>query len=96
MRLVIGSCRIVTAGPVWSTLLAIMGFGAVTTPWRTIYVHPSAVCDRRLIRHERAHIRQMDRDGWLRFWVRYYWWLIRYGYWDHPYEVEARKAERWS
>lgn len=86
--------RIVIAGRFWTFALAVMGFSAVTTPWRTIYIHPYAVGDRRLIRHERAHIRQMDRDGWWRFWLQYYWWLLKYGYWNNPYEIEARRAER--
>lgn len=85
--------RIVTAGPVWSLILKWMDFGAVTTPWRTVYVLPECMGDAALIRHEQAHLRQMERDGWLRFWGRYYWWLFKYGYWDNPYEVEARKAE---
>lgn len=33
----------------------------------------------------------------LAFWsaviaVKYLWWLCRYGYWNNPYEVEARVA----
>lgn len=27
------------------------------------------------------------------FAVRYLWWLARHGYWNNPYEIEARAAE---
>lgn len=88
------SPRFKLAGPFWCTVLQLLGFHAVTTPWMTVYVHPYGANDRALLRHERMHLRQIRRDGWLRFWVQYYWWLIQYGYWNNPYEIEARAAER--
>ena len=48
--------------------------------------------DRGLLRHELCHIRQMRRDGHLKFWVRYYWWMITMGYAANPYELEAERA----
>lgn len=47
----------------------------------------------RLLRHEREHLRQIERDGRLLFALRYSWWTLRHGYWNNPYEVEARAAE---
>lgn len=44
------------------------------------------------IRHEQEHLNQMTREGKLRFMANYVWWLLRYGYWNNPYEIEARKA----
>jgi len=49
--------------------------------------------DKRLYRHELEHFYQVQRDGWLRFYVRWLWLTARHGYWNNPYEVEAREAE---
>lgn len=61
--------------------------------WGAIYVLPGSECDERLLRHERCHLAQIERDGRLLFTLKYSWWTIRYGYWRNPYEVEARAAE---
>jgi hypothetical protein len=26
--------------------------------------------------------------------IKYVWWSVRYGYFNNPYEIEAREAER--
>ena len=46
-----------------------------------------------LLRHERKHLAQIERDGRLQFSIKYTWWTLRHGYWNNPYEVEARAAE---
>lgn len=49
--------------------------------------------DKRLIAHERCHVKQMWR-GWLvGFAVLYLYYLWRVGYLNNPYEIEARIAE---
>lgn len=73
--------------------LRLTGFKGWTSLWGVIYLYPGwENCDW-LIRHERMHLEQMRRDGKARFMLRYTWWLLRYGYQDNPYEVEARAAE---
>jgi len=62
--------------------------------WNTIYLRPGYENDAALIRHEKAHLEQIERDGRVLFSIRYLWWLARYGYWDNPYEVEARAREQ--
>lgn len=57
------------------------------------YIMPGCEDNARLIRHELCHLRQIERDGRAKFAVRYMWWLLRYGYHDNPYEIEAREAE---
>ena len=47
----------------------------------------------RLFRHEMEHVYQVMRDGWWTFYIKYLWWLYRYGYEQHPYEQEARGME---
>jgi len=79
--------------------LRALGGDGITTPWLTIYILatvknlPSPVL-KGLIRHEVVHIRQIQRDGQLRFWGRYCWWTITKGYAANPYELEAYAAQR--
>ena len=43
--------------------------------------------------HERMHVEQWRRHGRMRFLARYLYYHFRYGYWDNPFEIEARRAE---
>ena len=54
---------------------------------------PGYESDQRLLRHERKHLEQIERDGRLLFSLKYSWWTIPHGYYMNPYEVEARAAE---
>lgn len=69
------------------------GFLGWTSFWRVVYVLPGHKRNARLLRHERCHLAQIERDGRLWFAVRYAWWTLRHGYWRNPYEAEARAAE---
>jgi len=69
------------------------GFRGWTSFWNVIYVLPGSEHDKRLLRHERKHLEQIERDGRILFSIKYLWWLCRRGYWQNPYEVEARAAE---
>lgn len=69
------------------------GFSGWASFWRTIYVLPGFENDERLLRHERKHLEQIERDGRLLFAIKYSWWTLRHGYYMNPYEVEARAAE---
>lgn len=69
------------------------GFAGWASFWNTIYVLPGFEHDQPLLRHERKHLEQIERDGRLLFSIKYLYWLCRYGYKKCPYEVEARAAE---
>lgn len=69
------------------------GFAGWTSFWSTVYVLAGHETDQRLLRHERCHLDQIQREGRICFAVRYLWWLVRYGYQANPYEIEARSAE---
>ena len=69
------------------------GFQGWTSFWNVIYMAPGYELHEALIRHERKHLEQMQRDGKLVYLIKYTWWLLRYGYKMNPYEVEARAAE---
>lgn len=70
------------------------GWVAVVSPWRTIYVLPEWIDNEAVRRHEVAHLAQMDRDGWFKFWRQCIWWYVGRGYDRSPYEIEARAAEQ--
>lgn len=67
----------------------------LATPWGVIYyIDEVSSNDQSLRRHEKTHIRQMERDGIFKYMVMYnYYWIVK-GYKNNPYEMEARKAER--
>jgi hypothetical protein len=83
--------KIRKAGPFWGTFLWAFGFNGVYTPWG-IFLTPKYFNNRALRRHEICHWLQRRRDGFIPYWVKTFWYLARYGYWNSPYEVEARKA----
>jgi len=58
-----------------------------------IFVLAGARVTPRLIAHELAHVDQIQRLGWVHYVVRYVTLLARYGYWNHPMEIEARGME---
>lgn len=71
-----------------------LGFAGITWPWRAIWILPEEWENEWLWRHELVHAQQVERDGAVWFSVRYLWWLVRYGYRNNPYEVEAYGVDR--
>jgi hypothetical protein len=81
------------SGPILAYMKA-FGFQGWTSFWGVIYMAPGYELHQGLIRHERKHLEQMQRDGKLVYLIKYSFWLLRYGYKMNPYEVEARAAEQ--
>ena len=82
-----------TATGLIAAYMRLCGFRGWASFWRTIYVLPGNEHNERLLRHERRHLEQIERDGRVLFSIKYLWWLCRYGYYMNPYEIEARAAE---
>jgi hypothetical protein len=66
------------------------------TIWSAILLRrPLARVDDDLIAHELVHVWQGQHD-WVRLWISYLrpstFWGDRSGYWENPYELEARSA----
>ena len=80
------------SGPILLYMKA-CGFQGWTSFWGVIYMAPGFETHQGLIRHERKHLEQMERDGKVLYAIKYTWWMLRYGYRMNPYEVEARAAE---
>ena len=66
----------------------ITGYRGLTL-WPFIFVNDKT--NKGLIEHEKVHIEQQQRGWLIGFYVKYLYYNIRHGYWDNPYEVEARK-----
>ena len=75
----------------WTRFLLMAGSAAITMPWQTIYCLPGREGDDTLFAHERWHLIQISRDGALTWTVKAFWYLLRYGYRNSPYEIEARE-----
>ncbi len=46
------------------------------------------------LRHELKHVQQYRQQGKWLFLIKYLWKSLHRGYWNNPYEIEAREAER--
>ena len=82
-----------TAPRLIAAYLRWQGYRAITLPPFGIYALPGSENDKRLARHETVHWDQYQNMGAVRFYVTYLWLLMRYGYMNHPMEIEARNAE---
>lgn len=50
--------------------------------------------NRKVKRHEDDHVDDIKAEGWYIFYPKWFYYTIRYGYWNNPYEVKARKNSR--
>ena len=82
--------KIKEAKGLFKLFLNAFNYGAITMPWQTVYVKRDRLNDSGLISHESIHIEQMQREGAIVFTFKYLWYLLKYGYWNNPYEIEAR------
>jgi len=70
------------------------GFFGWTSFWNTIYYIDSVPpAGSSLRNHELKHIEQINNTGRFKFFFKYLYFNIKYGYKNNPYEVEARKVE---
>lgn len=79
--------------PLLEWIMRRFGFHGWTSLWDVAYIVPEYINDPGLIAHELKHLEQMRRDGKFIYMMKYMWWLIRCGYLNNPYEVEARQAQ---
>lgn len=82
-------------GPLVPRLAGVLGGmggpASAVTLGRTIVLDPAARLTRSLLAHELVHVEQWRKDRL--FPLRYAAASLRYGYWNNPYEVEARAAQ---
>lgn len=82
-----------TANGLIAAYMKLCGFKGWASFWGVVYMIPGYETNQRLLRHERKHLEQIERDGRLLFSLKYLYWFCRHGYYMNPYEVEAREAE---
>jgi hypothetical protein len=73
-------------------LLTALGYQAVVTPWRVVYVLAEREDDASLLLHELCHVAQIRRDGRWLFFCRCTACFCLYGHSRSPIEIEARAA----
>lgn len=65
---------------------------------KTIHLHNTTkedfLKDERWVKHELAHVEQYKKHGVLKFLTLYLWYSMKYGYYNNPFEVEAREKEK--
>lgn len=73
--------------------LRTFGYGGIALPPLGVFILAERINEAPLVRHEQAHWAQYQRMGVVKFYAAYLWGLARYGYRNHPMEIEARDAE---
>lgn len=77
----------------WRGFFSYLPFTAITiskdTAW---YIDYKSLDNENLRKHEEVHMAQFEQHGWFKFVVKYLYYSCRYGYWNNPFEVEARNA----
>ena len=63
--------------------------GVALAPWG-IYILPEKMDNTVLVRHEQKHWMQWQEMGTFKYYITYFYQVLRYGYWNAPMEVEAR------
>ncbi len=71
-----------------------LGVAGVVIGRTILFSRPADLVTRQNFRHELEHAYQIMRDGPLRFYLKYFFYSLRHGYWDNPYEVEARREAK--
>lgn len=69
----------------------VMPLGYGFTFYKTIFIREDAQFNRYVIKHEMCHVRQWERIGKFKFPFLYLVELIKNGYKNNKYEIEARK-----
>jgi len=76
----------------WLFVLNMLKANGWCSCWSTIYIREGYLTQVRC-RHEYQHYLQMQREGTVKMMIKYTWFLIRFGYTDNPYEIEARAKQ---
>lgn len=71
--------------------LKMSGAWAITLPWKTIYCRSEQQNNIPLWEHEKVHVNQIERDGAFLWTAKVFWYLVRHGYKNSPYEIEAKQ-----
>ena len=65
--------------------------GGITFGHHVFFKRKQGEVPRHLLVHEVVHVEQIEKLGRIRFYLTYLWELLRHGYRNNKFEVEARK-----
>jgi hypothetical protein len=73
------------------TKLPLFGYprGIVLYPYVLFKYEPNAVVT--TFKHEMMHVYQIQRDGLVKFYIKYLYYQIKFGYKNNLYEIECRQ-----
>ena len=75
---------------IYNKFIPIKGFSATVIFGRIYARKEFKPLSERTVRHEEIHALQAkDCGGWIRFYLRYLIYWIRFGYRNNPFEIEA-------
>jgi len=58
-----------------------------------LFQHPADEIPQWLFRHELEHVYQQMREGVIFFYLKYFYYSLRYGYKNNPFELEAYERQ---
>jgi hypothetical protein len=61
---------------------------------RILFAEPVANLSPEIFKHELEHAYQVMREGTWRFYLKYFYYSLRYGYHNNPFEIEAFAQQR--
>jgi hypothetical protein len=70
-----------------------LGIRGVVIGKHVCFAEPADQIPDWLFLHELEHAYQLARHGWLKFTILYFYYRLRHGYLDNPFEIEARIAQ---
>jgi hypothetical protein len=77
----------------WWPLKIFFWIGGITLGHRIYFKRNPGWYGPEILKHEMAHVAQIERVGFFKFYITYVLYSLRHGYHNNPYEVEARAAE---
>lgn len=77
----------------WQWFLTRADLWAIPMPWRCVHVRRDIYVRHGVMpvlrEHERVHYEQMEREGTILWHLKYFLFLVKHGYRNNPYEIEA-------
>ncbi len=61
--------------------------------WPFIITKEKTISDQ-LLRHEKVHLEQQKRGWLIGFYIKYFYYQLKYGYANNPYEIEANTKSK--
>lgn len=83
--------KLVKSGSLFDRYLDFKGYHGYITAWGQVYIKEDYKSNQMLLKHEWRHVQQMTEDGVIIWNLKYIAYQIIYGYWNNPYEIDARK-----